>query len=676
MPRPYISFGIQELEQLFAECQEDTDVLSRLQGELSRRTTDRATRLRYRVEERLRSIAGTVIQGDFFGGRAAGIKPKTATDRHSTDETRPVSTIPAPPVEQEDAKEAEDLKGISADAAAPDDRRRPDRFARISAPGVRGKPDPFQPALDNDLVFKVPAGAPRVVRYAVALDALIAEMRRKGSSQKRYELENGRAVDRHGGQNVYAFAFNEDATIFEDAEVEIEIEGQRAKGQIVSITQDTLFLAIAGEFGAHVARCILLIDDTALLVALKERLEQAQRGEIRVDLELANNLFEGNRRSRDVQRIVPPATRLNPAQQRAVRHLLEREVAFLWGPPGSGKTETLSVVVQSAFTAEKRVLVCSNTNQAVDQVLLKLCRRLGPQHPDMIGGRILRLGRLVNNERSEDYSNFVTPDGILNRLSRDLRARQATIEEEIALIDKQAANCNRLLELFVELDRGKQALLHLEETAKEAASQGKAAVAARDEAKQQVAEYQKELRRRGQAGAIRRMFMRPEAQIRADLIRTEGEAGRQDEIARELKRAFDDACHNKDSQTTQVARLADTLAGLDRKKLEADTAANDKRHALLASELQEIARKLTDLEADILRNARVVGTTVATSYLRAKEIGRFDLVVIDEASMVLLPALYFVAGLAIERVIVSGDFRQLPPIVVSRQQSDPRRNRR
>jgi superfamily I DNA and/or RNA helicase len=60
---------------------------------------------------------------------------------------------------------------------------------------------------------------------------------------------------------------------------------------------------------------------------------------------------------------------------------------------------------------------------------------------------------------------------------------------------------------------------------------------------------------------------------------------------------------------------------------------------------------------------------VAKSYLRAREIGRFDLVVIDEASMVLLPALYLVAGLATERVIVSGDFRQLPPIIDSRQQA-------
>src|SRR5262249_15514262 len=149
------------------------------------------------------------------------------------------------------------VKGMSGDAAAPDDSRRTSGFTRVSAPGVRGKPDPFQPALDTDVVLKVPAGAPKGVRYAVALDALIAEIRRKGSGQRRYELENGTVVDHQAGQRVYAFAFNEDATIFEDAEVEIDVQGQRAKGQIVSITQDALLVAIAGEFGANIARCIL-----------------------------------------------------------------------------------------------------------------------------------------------------------------------------------------------------------------------------------------------------------------------------------------------------------------------------------------------------------------------------------------------------------------------------------
>src|SRR5262249_26107985 len=42
-----------------------------------------------------------------------------------------------------------------------------------------------------------------------------------------------------------------------------------------------------------------------------------------------------------------------------------------------------------------------------------------------------------------------------------------------------------------------------------------------------------------------------------------------------------------------------------------------------------------------------------------------DVVVVDEASMAPMPSLYFAAGRATQKVIVVGDFRQLPPIVLA-----------
>jgi hypothetical protein len=119
-------------------------------------------------------------------------------------------------------------------------------------------------------------------------------------------------------------------------------------------------------------------------------------------------------------------------------------------------------------------------------------------------------------------------------LSRDLRVRQEEIEEEIVLIDKQADKTNRLLESFSELDREKKVLLRFEEAVKETASRGRAAVAARDKAKQSVDQYTKELTRREQAGPMKGIIMRPAAEIRADLVRAEAEATSQDEAAGQL----------------------------------------------------------------------------------------------------------------------------------------------
>jgi superfamily II DNA or RNA helicase len=94
-------------------------------------------------------------------------------------------------------------------------------------------------------------------------------------------------------------------------------------------------------------------------------------------------------------------------------------VTYLWGPPGTGKTTTLSALIQELFARGKRVLICSNTNRAVDQVLLNLCRTLGTDHEAMETGKILRLGRIAHDQLRQEYAEYITLEGIVERRSRD-----------------------------------------------------------------------------------------------------------------------------------------------------------------------------------------------------------------------------------------------------------------
>ncbi len=79
-------------------------------------------------------------------------------------------------------------------------------------------------------------------------------------------------------------------------------------------------------------------------------------------------------------------------------------------------------------------------------------------------------------------------------------------------------------------------------------------------------------------------------------------------------------------------------------------------------ELDEITESAAIRWETVLRDANIVGATCARTYL-TEAIGQFDLVIVDEASMVIRPEVWFSAGLARERVVISGDFRQIPPIV-------------
>ncbi|HET9485890.1 MAG TPA: AAA domain-containing protein [Chryseosolibacter sp.] len=64
---------------------------------------------------------------------------------------------------------------------------------------------------------------------------------------------------------------------------------------------------------------------------------------------------------------------LNASQQQALRKVIEsRDVAFIHGPPGTGKTTTLVQAIKYTIKKEKQVLVCAPSNAAVDLLVDKL----------------------------------------------------------------------------------------------------------------------------------------------------------------------------------------------------------------------------------------------------------------------------------------------------------------
>ncbi len=90
---------------------------------------------------------------------------------------------------------------------------------------------------------------------------------------------------------------------------------------------------------------------------------------------------------------------------------------------------------------------------------------------------------------------------------------------------------------------------------------------------------------------------------------------------------------------------------------------------ILPKRIAERAKRNPKVEPDQSKNlpvgdkCRIVGCTVYQTYLNQEVYQRgYDAVILDEASMVPLPFVFYVAGLAKERVVVAGDFRQLPPI--------------
>lgn len=91
----------------------------------------------------------------------------------------------------------------------------------------------------------------------------------------------------------------------------------------------------------------------------------------------------------------------------------------------------------------------------------------------------------------------------------------------------------------------------------------------------------------------------------------------------------------------------------------------------LAAELAAIDARLREMAASVIREAKVVGATLFR-LLILEELYRatFDTGIVDEASMVPLPNLWFAATRASNRTVVTGDFRQLPPIATAHDEKE------
>jgi DNA replication ATP-dependent helicase Dna2 len=67
---------------------------------------------------------------------------------------------------------------------------------------------------------------------------------------------------------------------------------------------------------------------------------------------------------------------LNTSQKNAIQKALSQKVTFVWGPPGTGKTNTMAALAACLIKSKKRVLLSALSNMALDQLLLSTLSRL------------------------------------------------------------------------------------------------------------------------------------------------------------------------------------------------------------------------------------------------------------------------------------------------------------
>ena len=504
-----------------------------------------------------------------------------------------------------------------------------------------------------------------------ALGIEIAEVKKKGSGTQ-MALTGGERVGVAEGHYLYRFPVSEELQLRDETPVRVVCGQDQADGQVVSLRESWLTVALEKDLGPRIPTAQLITNDSFLLERLKEKLEDIQKGAASCNHAFAGQVIgEVAVKSADAEpdeavwHGVPP---LNQEQRQAVRRALGSTATFVWGPPGTGKTTTLARVVEAFYRAGHSVLLVSNTNIAVDTALLQVARRLEGEVAFQQGA-VVRYGPVVSgDELDQQYGDQVVVERIVERLSRDLLEQKRAVEAQLRAVQKEAQPLRIVLHAYGEVERFRQQIAENERNL--TATQQRLAAAQHKHEKHiaRLAKLQDDLARARAAGSLRRLFtgLNPE-RISRELGREE--AG---------KRATEDALGPLATSIRQVEhQLADVRVRLHEaeKQVQGQPPAAECRARLrsfeerekqLQQRLKELETQLSAVRDEVLNNCRVLATTVYRTYLRKQVERSFDVVVIDEASMLMPPMAYYAAGLARQAVVVAGDFRQLPPIVTAR----------
>ena len=122
---------------------------------------------------------------------------------------------------------------------------------------------------------------------------------------------------------------------------------------------------------------------------------------------------------------------LNPTQEDAVNKVLRaKDVAVVHGPPGTGKTTTLVEAIYETLRRENQVLVCAQSNMAVDWISEKLVDRginvLRIGNPTRVNDKMLSFTYERRFESHPDYTELWA----IRKAIRELRAHRKRGDEK------------------------------------------------------------------------------------------------------------------------------------------------------------------------------------------------------------------------------------------------------
>ncbi len=499
-----------------------------------------------------------------------------------------------------------------------------------------------------------------------ALDDEIQSIRKSGSGRT-VSVTGGQFVQQEGEQWIYRFLLRGDHHFRDESPITLRLADDRVTGNVVTFTNGVLSVALDRDLGPAIAEAALLTDDSFLVVRLRDRLREAAAGKLPFQFGSANFLLTGSgARIEDAEpneRVFADGG-LSEEQRGAVRRAFGSQLCYLWGPPGTGKTTTIGRLVEAHLRAGHSVLLVANTNVAVDTALERVCRQLEGEE-SFQQGQVLRWGPIVKDQLRARYGDRVELEKVCERVSASLRQELADLQRSLQEHRVRQAELKSWLDEAIAIEVLAEGCRTRVAAITKAESRLQKLVERVDAIDQGIATARANLARAAGMGTVRRWFsgLHPAA-IQRSIDKAQVERTTAQSAVVEGQAALERDRSKLLEEQARVAELRGRVLG--RPTLEEMRRIQNEFEATMRpkdARVVELQKLIKDVRETVLQNCKLLATTVYRTFVGVAIPRSFDVVVIDEASMLMLPLSYFVAGRATRSVVVAGDFRQLPPIV-------------
>ncbi len=173
--------------------------------------------------------------------------------------------------------------------------------------------------------------------------------------------------------------------------------------------------------------CSVLLDSSFILEGLKQRLKNITEEGVNDKLPFTKFFFDETQDLKDIKHKVIPQNikkSLDESQKKAFDAALNKDITFIWGPPGTGKSYTLASIIYALYElGEDKTVVCCLSNVAVDQLLCKVLDIIDKNGEKIEAGNIYRAGGTMDGRiNATDYlfPNNDFTDNLRSRIKRNL----------------------------------------------------------------------------------------------------------------------------------------------------------------------------------------------------------------------------------------------------------------